>query len=78
VRHYHTRELVDRYHYLVLDGIRMSVRRVAGARKRVALWAFGIDVWGRQEMIDFHLADGEGEAHWARLLESLYRRGARG
>jgi len=78
VRHYHTRELVDRYVYLVLDGIRMSVRGVAGGRKRLALCAFGIDLWGRQEMIDFYLAEGEGEAHWARLLESVYRRGVRG
>jgi putative transposase len=78
VRHYHTRELVDKYLYLVLDGIRMSVRGVGGGRKRVALCAFGIDLWGRREMIDFYLADGEGESHWARLLESLYRRGVRG
>jgi putative transposase len=78
VRYYHTRELADRYRYLLLDGIRMSVRGVAGARKRVALCAFGIDFRGRQEMIDFYLADGEGEAQWTRLLESLYRRGLRG
>jgi putative transposase len=78
VQTYHTRDISDGYQYLVLDGIRMSVRRVSGGRKRVALCVFGIDVSGRREMIDFYLADSEGEAQWSRLLESLYRRGLRG
>ena len=78
VQAYHTREIEDTYVYLILDGIRMSVRSVGKARKRVALCLFGIDRCGQEEMIDFYLADGEGEAQWTRLLDSVYRRGPRG
>jgi putative transposase len=83
VRAFHLRALKDRWRFLVLDGVYMSVKGACGLRKRVVLVAFvlvayGIDTEGRRELLDFQLADGESEAEWSAFLESLWRRGLEG
>jgi putative transposase len=77
-RQFHMRPVKDRWRFLVLDGVYMSVKGACGLRKRVVLVAYGIDVEGRRELLDFQLANGESEPEWSAFLESLWRRGLHG
>ena len=56
----------------------MSVKGACGLRKRLVLVAYGIDTEGKRELLDFLLADGESEAEWSALLQSLWSRGLKG
>jgi putative transposase len=78
VRAFHHRPLQDRSRFLVLDGVRMSVKGACGLRKRLVLVMYGIDTDGRRELLDFTLAEGESEAEWSALLQSLWNRGLKG
>jgi len=78
VRAYHSRPLQDRYQYLLLDGITLKCKAATGLRKVVVLVAYGITGDGRRELIEFCQAQGESEADWTRLLQSLYQRGLTG
>jgi len=78
VREFHQRLLHDRWRFLLLDGVTMSVKGACGLRKRLVLVVYGIDERGRRELLDFALADGESEAHWAALLHHLWGRGLKG
>jgi len=78
VRAFHHQPVQDRWRFLVLDGVRMSVKGACGLRKRIVLVVYGIDTEGRRELLDFLLADGESEAEWSALLQSLWSRGLKG
>ena len=78
VREFHGRPVSDRWQYLLLDGVRMSVKSAGGLKKRLVLVVYGIDIEGRRELLDFALADGESEAEWAALLQHLWGRGLKG
>ena len=78
VRHFHARPLSDRWRFLLLDGVTMSVKGASGLKKRLVLVVYGIDERGRRELLDFLLAEGESEAEWSRLLQSLWNRGLKG
>ena len=85
VEEFHRRPLADRYAYLFFDGIHLKrrsmprlFRRMAQARHKVVLAAYGITAEGVKEMIGYRLEDSEGEAGWRRLLGSLRRRGLTG
>lgn len=79
VARFHRRPLTDRYQYLLVDGIVLTVMRtVLGTVKRVALCAYGITTNGQRELLDFWLVKGETEAHWTRFLQDLHGRGLTG
>lgn len=78
VRQFHGRPMHDRWRFLLLDGVRVSVKSATGLRKRLVLVVYGIDEQGRRELLDFALADGESEAAWAALLQQLWGRGLKG
>lgn len=78
VRAFHHRPLQDRWRFLVLDGVRMAVKGASGLRKRLMLVVYGIDTDGQRALVDFLLADGESEAEWSELLQSLWNRGLKG
>ena len=78
VREFHQRPVSDRWQFLLLDGVRMSVKSACGLKKRLVLVVYGIDTEGRRELLDFALADGESEAEWAALLHHLWGRGLKG
>jgi len=78
VREFHHRPLEDRWRFLILDGVAMHVKGASGLRKRVVLVVYGIDQEGNRQLLDFMLADGESEAEWTALLESLHKRGLKG
>jgi putative transposase len=78
VRKFQSRRLSDEYVYLILDGIRISVRGAVKGRKRIILVAYGIRKDGIRELIDFRQAHSENENHWEAFLWNLYRRGLEG
>lgn len=75
VRRFHARSLEDRYCYLLLDGVRLTVKGSVGARKRVVLCAYGLTAQGARELLGFRQVKAESEAAWAAFLQDLYQRG---
>lgn len=75
---FHRRRLVDRYRYLLLDGITLKVKGAEGVKRRFVLCAYGITMEGTREMVSFRQAASESEAQWEAFLRDLYERGLRG
>ena len=78
VRRFHSRQLDDRYRYLLLDGIVLKVKGAVEVKRRVVLCAYGVTHGGVRELIDFRQASSESEAMWTAFLDSLYQRGLKG
>jgi transposase-like protein len=75
---FHRRRLSNRYRVLIFDGVVLSRRTGAGARRRPVLVALGLTPEGKKEVIDFRLAPAESEGAWEAFLTDLYRRGLTG
>ena len=78
VRRFHARRLLDEYQYLILDGIRLTIRYNGAYRTRTVLVAYGITLFGQRVLLDFRQAKGESQTAWEALLNSLYQRGLLG
>jgi len=78
VEAYHRRRILNRYQFLLFDGVVLKKRTGAGSKKRVVLVALGITKEGKKEIIDFKLAAGESQGAWESFLNGLYRRGLSG
>jgi transposase-like protein len=78
VAEYHRRPLSNRYRVLQFDGVVLSRKTGAGARRRPVLVVLGILPDRRKEVIDFVLAKNESQVAWEGLLNDLYRRGLTG
>jgi putative transposase len=74
---FHARRLKDQYRALMLDGVVLAGRTGAGAIRRPVLVALGLRHDGKNEIIDFRLAQSESAAEWRRFLGDLIRRGLR-
>ncbi len=72
---FHSRQIEDKYCYLILDGIVLKVKGVKGVMKRFVLCAYGITPTGEREMISFRQATAESEGQWEAFLRDLYSRG---
>ncbi len=75
---WHRRELADTVVYLILDAVSVRIRLVGAVKRRVALCAYGIDRWGRRQLIGFLIAKNESEETWRDFLRDLWHRGLRG
>jgi len=79
IESYHRRALEDRYVYLYLDGLTMTVQGVDGkGRKHLLLVAYGVDHRGVKELIDFMPVRSESADNWEGFLFRLYERGLKG
>ena len=78
VKQFHTRELLDEYQFLFLDGINISVRYGAKSVKKTVLAAYGITLFGQRELIDFRIVKSESKNACESFLNNLYRRGLKG
>ena len=82
VEKFHSRRIEDKYEYIILDGVWISVRGVVYKRKKCILVCYGM--WEekgtlKRELIDFMItAKGESEGAWNKFLTSLYFRGLEG
>jgi putative transposase len=72
---FHRRRLADEYRYLILDGVSVRLRLNGAVQKRMVLCAYGVDIKGQRELIDFQIAKAEGEHHWHGFLWGLWARG---
>jgi transposase-like protein len=75
---WHNRPLSDRYVYLFLDGITMTLKAAPAAVRRMVLVAYGITADGRRELLDYHVAPSESSTEWERFLTSMMNRGLKG
>lgn len=79
IEEFHRRSLEDKYVFLYLDGLTMTVRGIDGkGRKYLLLVAYGVDYTGVKELIDFTAVRSESEEHWSGFLFDLYERGLKG
>lgn len=72
---FHRRPIHFPAHYLLVDGMWVSVRTSARAKRRVVLACYAIDADGRRELLDYRQAASESSAEWSRFLRSLIERG---
>jgi transposase-like protein len=75
---YHSRKLVDRYRYLLFDGIVLKVKGALNVQRKPVLTAYGITAGGQKELIDFRQASSESETQWEAFLRTLFQRGLEG
>ncbi len=75
---YHRRPLLNRYRFLIFDGVVLKKKTGAGSAKRVVLVALGITHEGKKEVLDFRLATGESQGAWESFFNDLYKRGLTG
>jgi len=75
---YRTKPIEDKYKYLLIDGLWVSVMSNGHLRKMVILFVLGITLDNKKEIIAFKLAKGETEQEVSSLLNDIYRRGLEG
>lgn len=76
---FHKRPIEDKYVYLYLDGITITVQGNDGkGKKYILLVAYGVDIKGKKEIIDFIAVRSESYDHWMGFLFNLYERGLKG
>jgi transposase-like protein len=72
---FHRRPIRFPARYLLVDGLWVSVRACARAKRRVVLACYAIAEDGRRELLDYRQAASESTAEWSRFLGSLVERG---
>lgn len=78
VKQYHNRELIDEYQFLFLDAINISVKHGNTAIKKTVLTAYGINLFGMRELIDFRIVKSESKDACESFLNNLFNRGLKG
>lgn len=78
VKAFHSREILDEYQFLFLDGITMKVKGSLKAKKIMVLAAYGITIFGKKELVTFRLANAESNAACEGFLNDLFNRGLKG
>lgn len=79
IESFHKRPIGDKYVYLYLDGITITIRTNDGkGKKYILLIAYGVDNRGRKEIIDFIARRSESYENWAGFIFNLYERGLKG
>lgn len=66
------------FKYLFLDALYLKVRHDGTVIDQSILIAYGINAFGRREIVGASVSLSEAEVHWRRFLESLQQRGLRG
>ncbi len=79
IESFHKRPIEDKYVYLYLDGITITVTgNDAKGRKHILLVAYGVNTRGVKEIIDFVMVRSESYDNWSGFLFNLYERGLKG
>jgi putative transposase len=78
VRAFAQRPIEDRFVFLFLDGIGVSIGHEIGARRYCLLVAYGIASDGSRQLLAFHKANSESASAWQAFLENLHMRGLKG
>src|SRR3989338_10305497 len=72
---YRTKRIEDKYKYVLVDELWVSVKDGDRLRNRVILFVLGVTLDNKKDMIAFKLAKGETEAEVTGLINDIYRRG---
>jgi len=78
IARFHQAPLADDVQYLFLDGVYLKVKSSLGARRRLVLCAYAVNVLGERRLLDFRSAPSESAAHWEAFLRQLSARGLKG
>jgi transposase-like protein len=69
---------LNRYHYVFLDARYEKIREAGCVIDCAILIAYGVNEFGRREILGLSVSLSEAEVHWRRFLESLVTRGLNG
>lgn len=69
---------LNKYHYVFLDARYEKVREGGCVIDCAILIAYGINAYGKREILGLSVSLSEGEIHWRNFLESLVGRGLNG
>jgi putative transposase len=76
---FHKKAIEDKYVYLYLDGLTMTIQgNDSKGKKYYLLIAYGVDTKGIKEVIDFVVVRSESYDNWNGFLFNLYERGLKG
>ena len=75
---FHAAVIADDVQYLILDGVYLKVKSARGARRRLVLCAYAVNVRGERRLLDFRLAPSESATHWEAFLRQLAERSLKG
>ncbi len=64
--------------YVILDATYMKVRHNGSVRSQAVLIAYGVNMFGRREIIGTSVSLSEAEVHWREFLKNLVSRGLSG
>jgi len=64
--------------YVILDATYLKVRHNGSVRNQSVLIAYGVNLFGRREILGASISLSEAEVHWRTFLESLVKRGLSG
>jgi len=77
LRQYQSQPIEDKYRFIFIDGFWVHIKEI-DIKKKPILFALGVTIDGKQEIIAFKLAKGETEEEYTSFLNDLYRRGLNG
>jgi putative transposase len=66
------------FQYLFLDATYLKVRHNGTVRSQAVLIAYGVNMFGRREILGASISLSEAEVHWRDFLKSLIKRGLSG
>lgn len=66
------------FQYLFLDATYLKVRHNGTVRSQAVLIAYGVNMFGRREILSASTSLSEAEVHWRDFLKSLVKRGLSG
>lgn len=64
--------------YIILDATYLKVRHNGTVRSQAVLVAYGVNMFGRREILGASISLSEAEVHWRTFLDSLVKRGLSG
>jgi len=67
-----------RYPYLVIDALYLKVQHNGTVIDQAVLIAYGVNEFGRREILGASVSLSEAEVHWRQFFESLQKRGLAG
>lgn len=70
--------LLGIYRYIYLDATYLKIRHSGTVINEATLIAYGVNIFGRREILGASISLSEAEVHWRQFLESLVKRGLRG
>jgi len=69
---------LESFPYIILDALYLKVRHNGSVRDQAVLIAYGVNTFGKREILGASISLSEAEIHWRNFLEGLVKRGLSG